>query len=300
MKKIVFASLFVFFSISYSNAQDNINNPDIMEITEKDNNKQNNITLKLNSKGVYQGQQIVLDISSDNFENYYIEFNKKEYKVLGKKVFIPVHPEVKPGDYSIKLKERDNTLAQDTVKVNAGKFSRQNISFYKPKLPKSQEELIKKEDALVEKVKMIVTEKQLWNSPFILPVPHRVSSLYGLKRYLNGKYNGYHGGVDFASPMGYPVKAINNSNVTLARYFSKYNSNGNIVFLDHGSGVSSAYLHLSKITVKEGQYVKKGEIIGYIGSSGRSTGPHLHWGVYLYGQNTDGLSWTKLTQKLYG
>ncbi|RYX94149.1 M23 family metallopeptidase, partial [bacterium] len=160
-------------------------------------------------------------------------------------------------------------------------------------------DLIKEEDALVEVAKSTFSEEPMWDKPFILPVPQRVSDIYGTQRYLNSKYNGYHSGVDFASPGGYPIKAINNAQVTLAKYFSKYNSNGNIVFLNHGLGVGSVYLHLSKILVKEGQKVKRGEILGYVGSTGRSTGPHLHWGVYLYGQNTDGLAWTTLTQKMY-
>lgn len=296
MKKVILAISLLFITTSYSSAQDNDSN-NIKEINS--NNTKSDIELKIPIKTLYQGQQIVVEVNFENLNNSYIEFNKKNYKVVSNKIFIPINPETKAGNYSIKLKYGDTVLAQDTINIKSGKFSSQNISYYKPKLPKAQEDLIKKEDALVEKVKMILTDKPLWTSPFILPVPHRVSSLYGLKRYLNGKYNGYHGGVDFASPMGYPIKAINNSNVTLARYFSKYNSNGNIVFLDHGAGVGSAYLHLSKILVKEGQYVKKGQTIGYIGSSGRSTGPHLHWGVYLYGQNTDGLSWTKLSQKYY-
>jgi murein DD-endopeptidase MepM/ murein hydrolase activator NlpD len=297
MKKIIFTLVFIFLNTNYSQAEneiEEINVSDKPAISYK-------ITPKINvySDNVFQGQQIVIDVNEDNLDSYYLEFNKKKYKVLEKRNFIPVHPETKVGNYSVKLLESDNIIAEYIIKVKYNSFSSQYINYYKPKLPKEQEDLIQKEDSLVENAKLVLSDKKLWSEPFSLPVPHKVNGVYGIKRYLNGKYNGYHGGVDFASPYGYPVKAINNATVTLAKYFSKYNSNGNIVFLDHGIGVGSVYLHLSKISVKEGQYIKKGQIIGYIGSSGRSTGPHLHWGVYLYGQNTDGLSWIKLTKKIY-
>lgn len=277
MKKFFFCFLFTALSSSYSRAENTIIVPD----------------------KVTQGQQLIVDYKAENYNNSYLEFNGKSYQIFSEKTFLPVSPELKTGGYTLKLKVDNQEISSAKVEILKGKFGHENISFYKPKLSKEQEELIKNEDKLVEETKVKISDKQLWDSPFILPVPHRVSALYGTQRYLNGKYNGYHSGVDFASPFGFPVKAINNANVSLARYFSKYNSNGNLIFLDHGAGVGSVYLHLSKIAVKEGDYVKKGQTIGYIGSSGRSTGPHIHWGVYLYGQNTDGLSWTKLTQKLF-
>jgi murein DD-endopeptidase MepM/ murein hydrolase activator NlpD len=126
-----------------------------------------------------------------------------------------------------------------------------------------------------------------------------MSAAYGTRRYLNGKYNGYHSGVDFASPHGYPIKSPANAIVALARYFSKYNSNGNTIFLDHGQGVTSVYIHMSKLAVKNGDRVKKGQTIGYIGTTGRSTGPHLHWGVYLNGHNTDGMSWIRFSERAF-
>ncbi|MFN8577261.1 MAG: M23 family metallopeptidase [Candidatus Sericytochromatia bacterium] len=295
MTRILLILTIFLLDTNYSNAEN--------EIKEVDKDRpaiSYKITPKLNlySDKVYQGRQIVVSIIQNDIENAYLEFNNKKYKVLSKKVFIPIHPETKEGTYTIKLLNNEKIESEINLKVLKNYFSSQKITYYKPKLSKEEEEKIKREEALVEDAKQIITDKQLWDSPFILPVPHRVSSLYGIKRYLNGKRNGYHGGVDFASPFGYPIKAINNANVTLAKYFSKYNSNGNIVFLNHGLGVSSAYLHLNKIVVKEGDYVKKGQTIGYIGSSGRSTGPHLHWSVYLYGQNTDGLAWTNLTKSI--
>lgn len=259
--------------------------------------------LSIEPANVVQGKYTVVKVNAKGedkpLENSYLKFNGKNIPFFrlndnNYRAIIGIAADQKPGKYPLKIfSEEQGIILDSNLTVKKAKFGRQNISFYKPKLTKAQEEKIKQEDALVEKSKLVFSDKQLWDSPFMLPVNHRVISLYGIYRYLNGKYNRYHSGVDFASPYGAPVKASNNGNVTLARYFSKWNDNGNIIFLDHGQGVSSAYLHLSKIAVKEGDYVKKGQAIAYVGSTGRSTGPHLHWGVYLNGQNTDGLYWVK-------
>jgi murein DD-endopeptidase MepM/ murein hydrolase activator NlpD len=259
--------------------------------------------LSLQPAEVVQGKYTVLKISTGQDEqflkNTYVKFNGKNIPLAqvdahSYRAVIGIAANLKPGNYPIEVDNQDNeNIIKTRLTVKKGKFSSQSITFYKPKLTKAQQEKIKQEDQLVENTKMIFSEKQLWDSPFMLPVPHRVISLYGVYRYLNGKFNDYHTGVDFASPYGAPIKAINNGKVSLARYFSKWNDNGNIIFLDHGQGISSAYLHLSKIAVKEGDFVKKGQTIAYVGNTGRSTGPHLHWGVYLNGQNTDGLFWVK-------
>lgn len=190
-------------------------------------------------------------------------------------------------------------LLEQPFTVIKGRFRTQYIRYRKPPLAPHVQAIIDKEEELVTKAKHTVSSKQLWQGSFIKPVSHRISSLYGNRRFLNGKYNGYHGGVDFASPMGTPIRATNSGKVILARYFSKWNSNGNIVFLDHGHGVTSVYIHLSRISVEEGQMVTKGQTIGRVGSTGRSTGPHLHWGLYLNGQNTDGLGWIRFSQTFF-
>lgn len=258
-------------------------------------------SINLSSKEVKQGKFFVINLDDKdlNFNTPMASFNNIDipmFKVseFGYKAYFAIPADMKKGEYDVLVKDAKSELTlKDKVKVKEVVTSSQNISYYRPKLTKEQEEKIKSEDLLVTEAKKSLTEKQFWSNSFILPVPHRVSAIYGIKRYLNGKYNNYHSGVDFASPNGYPVKAINNGKVLLARYFSKYNANGNIVFLDHGQGITSIYLHLSKISVKEGQIVNKGDIIGKIGSTGRSTGPHLHWGVYINGQNTDGLNLVK-------
>lgn len=125
--------------------------------------------------------------------------------------------------------------------------------------------------------------KSIWTAQsidanFIAPVDGRLSSLFGLKRFYNDIPKRPHSGLDIAAPTGTPILAPAPAKVigTGSYYF-----NGNTVFLDHGQGLLSAYLHMNKITVKPGQMVKQGEALGTVGSTGRVTGPHLHWMVYL-------------------
>jgi len=120
--------------------------------------------------------------------------------------------------------------------------------------------------------------EQTVDTNFIAPVDGRLSSLFGLKRFFNDIPKRPHSGLDIAAPTGTPILAPASAKVidTGSYYF-----NGNTVFLDHGQGLLSAYLHMNTITVKPGQLVKQGEPLGTVGETGRVTGPHLHWMVYL-------------------
>jgi len=120
----------------------------------------------------------------------------------------------------------------------------------------------------------------------ILDVPSsgRLSSRFGLRRVLNGQERAPHGGLDVAAPTGTPVHAANAGRViNTGDYFYA----GKSVFLDHGKGFITVYLHLSRIDVKEGDTVDRGALLGAVGATGLVTGPHLHWGVLLNGVYVD-------------
>lgn len=118
----------------------------------------------------------------------------------------------------------------------------------------------------------------------ILPVRGRISGTFGLRRVFNGAPRQPHGGMDIVAPRGTPVTAPAPGSVTLV---GDYFFNGNTVFIDHGQRLVTMYCHLDQVRVAAGQEVAAGEVIGNVGQTGRASGPHLHWSVYLNGVAVD-------------
>ena len=129
-----------------------------------------------------------------------------------------------------------------------------------------------------------ITPDREWSGAFTAPADAPISDVFGSRRVFNGKTSSPHQGLDFRVPSGTPIAAMNEGTVLLARplYFE-----GNFVVIDHGQGLLTLYLHLSEFKVKEGDRVKRGEIIGLSGGTGRATGPHLHVAVRWQGTYLD-------------
>ena len=123
---------------------------------------------------------------------------------------------------------------------------------------------------------------RLWLAPFVRPRPGRVTSGFGRGREYNGETQSRHMGTDFAGARGTPVRATNRGVVALVDTFYL---GGRVVYVDHGAGLVSAYMHLSRADVQPGDTVQRGQVIGRVGATGRVTGPHLHWTV-RYGTTT--------------
>ncbi|MDS3860955.1 M23 family metallopeptidase [Thermosynechococcaceae cyanobacterium BACA0444] len=149
----------------------------------------------------------------------------------------------------------------------------------------------------VDAFKALVTPEKLWQGRFVRPNAGPITTGYGVRRYYNGVFaeDYFHRGLDYAGPTGSPVVAAARGRVALVgREKDGFLIHGNVIGLDHGQGVLTIYLHLSQIRVNVGDLVNPGQVIGAVGSSGASTGPHLHWGLYVAGQSVDPRSW--LTQ----
>lgn len=133
-----------------------------------------------------------------------------------------------------------------------------------------------------------------WTAPIAGVSQKHISGYFGEQRSFNGgPVGGHHGGTDVAVAEGTAVLATNAGAVVLARELFV---RGNMVILDHGGGVFSGYAHLGSIAVREGEFVAKGQVLGTVGSTGLSTGPHLHWEMAVAGILVDGLRWLDGTQ----
>lgn len=150
--------------------------------------------------------------------------------------------------------------------------------------PQELEERIAREQALAAEVYRSSGAAKLWDRGFTPALGQHAAGNFGRRRILNGIPKSPHAGQDYTAPAGTPVKAVAGGKVRLARDF--YYS-GLTLFLDHGAGLVSVYMHLEKMLVAEGQSVTPGQVIGRVGSTGRATGPHLHLGVRLQEQRVD-------------
>jgi murein DD-endopeptidase MepM/ murein hydrolase activator NlpD len=121
-------------------------------------------------------------------------------------------------------------------------------------------------------------------SGFVKPVVGRISSSYGRRRHPILGYTRMHAGIDYAAPRGTPIHAVTDGTVQFA---GRHGGHGNYVKLSHGSGIGTGYGHMSKIAVRVGQHVSRGQVIGYVGSTGLSTGPHLHYELYRNGHTVN-------------
>ena len=179
--------------------------------------------------------------------------------------------------------EISNKIEKYDLNIIPRKYKIQRIDgLPKNKVTPNQEELkrIKKESRLISKYKNIFLDNTLYKSGFVWPVQGTVTGKYGNQRVLNGKPRRPHFGIDIAAPLG--SKIIAPSDAVVSFTFEDTFFNGKMIILNHGLGLNSIYSHLSKIYVKKGDRIKLGDLLAEVGSTGRSTGPHLDWRINVF------------------
>ncbi len=180
--------------------------------------------------------------------------------------------------HEIQYRLKDQSTTAEIITLEARKYNVQHIKGVPSRTvtpPQSALKRIEQEAAKVKKSRSKISQLQGFMQPFIWPVFGRISGVYGSARSYNGKEGRPHFGIDIAAPQGEPVYAPANGTIVMADDDLFYS--GGTIILDHGLGLSSTMIHLSKVLVEEGQSVTQGEVIGLVGSTGRSTGPHLDW-----------------------
>ena len=215
-----------------------------------------------------------------------------------RKALLGVDLEKPPGKYeftvNVELSSGEHASCSALVEVRTGHFATENLTVKQEFVEPNPEQLARAE-ADTKKLREIynhVTPERLWDGKFRVPLDGEViGTNFGRRRVLNGHPGSPHGGVDFPSPTGTPVHASQSGRVVLAEelFFS-----GNTVVVDHGLGIYTFYCHFSEIDVPVGQAVKKGDILGKVGATGRVTGPHLHWGLSVERARVNALDIVKL------
>lgn len=221
----------------------------------------------------------------------WVFFNDKQLSIDEEGNFIFGFDRDAKGEYLLRVKYNDGSVKIKKLKLADRKYKIQRINNMKRKYvspPKAELEQIKKERKIKNDVKSKIGEIQeaYYKTGFARPVKGgRISGIFGSQRILNGVPKNAHNGLDIAARRGTPVHAMADGVVKLAA--DEFYYSGNFLLIEHGQGLYSVYLHLSKKDVKDGDIVKKGQKIGEIGTTGRSTGPHLHWGVNWYKNRID-------------
>jgi len=201
------------------------------------------------------------------------------------RALLPVENLTLPGSYLLLLRSGASEQKRSIiVAANSRPIQHIALDFSKAELKATEIEKSRVKAALHTE-----SQEKLFTGSFLRPASGRTSSLFGMKRSYNGAaIESYHKGVDIAAPQGTPVHSSAKGRVILTgRVDGGFQVHGNTVIIDHGQALISIYMHLSAISVHEGQLVEAGEVIGNVGHTGISTAPHLHWGTYLYGTSVD-------------
>ncbi len=264
------------------------------------------LSLRLSAPEPTQGSLLLLELRSTTqqiaeikatWDNREIPFwqepkpNEKSPDIW--RALVGVDLELKPEDYPLalvtKTQSAEEVSCSATVDVKEGKFATESLKVA-PNFVEPNPEQLARAEAERQRLRTIyatVTPERLWDGSFHYPLTGiTTGGNFGKRRILNGKAGSPHGGVDFPASAGTPVYAAQRGRVVLAEplYFS-----GNTVILDHGLGLYTFYCHFESISVQPGELVDTGAVLGKVGSTGRVTGPHLHWAATVNRARTNPL-----------
>jgi len=206
----------------------------------------------------------------------------------GYQAFVGTSPLTRPGVVRVEafFRGQESATARARFLVRAGTFGVRRLQVPPGLLDPA---LAERERRRVAEATSRPLPAPLWRGVFLRPVAGPVTSTYGVRSVYNGVFRGHHLGVDLRAAAGTPVRAANDGVVTLAEALPL---SGRTVILDHGVGIFTTYQHLAAVVVHPGQRVRRGHVLGQVGSTGLSTAPHLHWGMRIHGVRVDPLLWT--------
>lgn len=227
-----------------------------------------------------QGELVVLKKLPQNVQS--LLMNEREYPVTEDGIALAAFGRDEAAETALYTTSGEKVSGRFALSVTPAKWDIQRINGVqqsKVTPDKSHDAEILREQKDVRRSLTVMRPGDFWREGFVEPIEGRISGRFGNQRVFNGTPKSPHSGTDIAAPEGTPVRAAGSGKVILSG--KDYFYTGNMVILDHGQGLQTIYAHLKEAKVKEGDVVKKGDVIGLVGKTGRATGPHLHWGASL-------------------
>lgn len=260
------------------------------------------ILYELSSNKIVQGGVTYIKIKLDKNESPRLFWMKKSIPLYHSRLkddyvgILSADLMSRPGRYFLKisLSGMDKMVP---VQVLSKDYGVRRLTLPDRMVRLSKEDLlrVKRESRIINELWNMPPTPPMWSGGFELPLNGKIIGSFGRKSIINGLQRSPHSGVDIRAPLGTPVKASNSGKVALCGDFF---FSGKSIIIDHGMWIYSMYFHLSRILVREGEEVKKGQIIGYSGATGRATGPHLHFGVRVNGSRVDPLLFIEITKNI--
>lgn len=265
------------------------------------------VRVELSKQYVRMGDTIRLDLHTTKpIKSTHITLAKRTFEVFQtpKKprtryhyvAYMGVSRNLPSGKYklrlNIQLKNNQRHKSAHTITVVHPKSKKKGkvILNKKKQALSTDRKTLRKESKIIGQKFRTKTPLAYFEGSFQKPAKGRMSSAFGKERLYNSGIRRRHAGTDIANKIGTPIMAPNHGRIILSTFFDVH---GNTVMIDHGFGIVSIYNHLSERFAAEGQLVRKGDIIGRMGDTGLTSGPHLHWGLSLQNLRVDPLKWTK-------
>lgn len=224
---------------------------------------------------------ILQGAASEDITKIYLD--SKEIKISSDKKFIIAFSRDDSLNHKIKTIDNKKQEKEYGLSIAETKWDIESLTGVEQKkvTPSENDQVqIKKERTAIRLAQVSDQNYPYWKENFIIPTIGRISGNFGNQRIMNGKKMNPHMGMDIAAVTGTDIKAPADGIITLSG-MENYFYSGNVVIIDHGHKLFTIYAHMNDIVVKNGDKVKQGDIIGYVGKTGRVTGPHLHWGASL-------------------
>jgi murein DD-endopeptidase MepM/ murein hydrolase activator NlpD len=269
------------------------------ELTLRSDNTPPQLRMELSSDAVDQGGTLLLTVRANEPSTTRVLLDGQSLELQHEAdadwAVVGIGPEMAARSIPIVTRATDEAgnVAEQTgsARVATHRFTEDRVQVPQRLVALLEARIRAEEDAQLATTYARRSPVRLWSGPFALPVRGPIITEFGeIRSYNGGPFEGHHAGVDFAVAARTPVTAPARGIVALVDQVAL---RGNVVILDHGLGVFTTYAHLSSVDVKPGDEIQRGQVFANVGSTGLSEGPHLHWELWIAGQNVDPLPWTR-------